>query len=538
MRQISTTYLSMRGVVICLLLFYHYLPTRAQAPSIMWNKTVGTPTYELGQLVFKTPDGGSLLCMSTTSDSTSGKTSRGKGAYDIWVVKLDSSGQQLWDRSFGGAGNEQLEGGILTQDGGLVLVGLTASPASGDVEEPNRGLDGWADYWVLKIDLNGNKLWARRFGGIYGDRATSVAETSDGKLIVAGTSNSLSGADKSENPRQVGYSDFWVLKLDANGNKLWDKVLGGVEAEDQPVVVAAANGGCYVVGFTYLYETSSHYVTPPSGDRSQSGKGGCDLWLLLLAADGTKVWDKVLGGNDDDKYPQLTKLANGELLISCYSISNRSGDKSENIRGGFDVWVLRLNPQGAIIWEKTLGGDGFDGFTDQLEFPNGNLLLAGMTFSNQTGEKSEPKRANSYDIWLLYLSSNGTLLWEKTLGGIDDESETTLIRIDAEQFYLGCRSFSGQSYEKTESARGLGDSWLLKMNVNCISMHTVATGLWNSPGTWSCRRQPSLLDRVKLRQGHTVTIPNSINATAGSIRYEGGTLRVDPRGRLFLRTPQ
>lgn len=171
-----------------------------------------------------------------------GPSEPGRGNYDFWVVKINKDGAKIWDRIFGGSNRDDLFTIVPTADGGYLLGGSSASGISGDKSQASRGN---TDFWIVKITSNGAKVWDKRFGGSGNDNLSTIIATADGNFLLGGTSDSgvsgdMSGASK-------GRSDFWVVKIDANGVKIWDKTFGGSGSEDLSAIVPVSEGG-YVLG--------------------------------------------------------------------------------------------------------------------------------------------------------------------------------------------------------------------------------------------------------------------------------------------------
>ena len=200
------------------------------------NKTFGGSNDDyLGSLI-QTDDGGYLLAGETYSYGT--------GKADIWIIKLDSMGNKLWDKTFGGVDDDWIYSLIQTVDGGYILAGMTFSFGSGG-----------GDYWIIKLDNEGNKLWDRTFGGIYDDSAYLLIQTDDGGYAVAGYTFSYS----------AGRADFWLIKLDSQGNKLWDRIYGGSGEDSIRSLVQTDDGGYVLAGITFSF-----------------GAGEGDFWIIKL----------------------------------------------------------------------------------------------------------------------------------------------------------------------------------------------------------------------------------------------------------------
>ena len=165
----------------------------------------------------KTDDGGYILAGRSSSDSSGNKTTNifGNGAFDYWVIKLNHLGVLQWEKNFNASDNEWLWSLNKTSDGGYIIGGWSDSPIGGDKSEASRGGE---DYWILKLDGSGNKIWDKTFGGTDDDELNFIFETSDGGYLLGGDSRSQIGGDKTE--ARFGITDYWIVKTDSAGNKL------------------------------------------------------------------------------------------------------------------------------------------------------------------------------------------------------------------------------------------------------------------------------------------------------------------------------
>ena len=211
-------------------------------PAKLWDKTFGgTQSDELTTLQ-QTSDGGYILGGVSDSGISSDKSQVHKGIFDYWVVKLDASGIKTWDKTIGGSADEELYSIKQTTDGGYILGGLSNSGISGDKSQASKG---GGDYWIVKLDASGNKLWDKTIGGISWDNFTAIQQTSDGGFILGGYSESGVSGDKTQASK--GMEDYWVVKLDASGNKIWDKTFGG-NNQDRLFSLQQTADGDYILG--------------------------------------------------------------------------------------------------------------------------------------------------------------------------------------------------------------------------------------------------------------------------------------------------
>jgi predicted secreted protein len=187
-----------------------------------WDRTFGGSGLDSGSSVQQTSDGGFIIVGYTASF--------GAGGFDVWLIKTDADGNKQWDRTFGGGGSDSGRSVQQTSDGGFIIVGYTASFGAGDV-------------WLIKTDADGNKLWDRTFGGGNLDEGLSVQQTSDGGFIIVGYTASFG----------AGEADVWLIKTDANGNKQWDRTFGGSNDDWGYSVQQTSDGGFILVGWTWSF---------------------------------------------------------------------------------------------------------------------------------------------------------------------------------------------------------------------------------------------------------------------------------------------
>jgi hypothetical protein len=276
-------------------------------------------------------------------------------SHDAWLLKLDVGGQVLWQKTYGGLGDDAIKQVVATRDGGYVLAGYTSSFGPG-------GLNAW----VLKLDGAGNVLWQKVLGGDGEDVASAVAATQDGGVIVAGyTASAGAGAD-----------DVWVFKLDGAGNLVWQQTYGGPQGETAQAVLATDDGGYLVAGNTGSF-------------GQDAGSGSLDAWVLRLDGAGQVVWQNTYGAAGSDGGAALAQASDGGYVLAGFtSLGNGAGDG----------WLLHLDDSGGLVWQHTFGTTGADGFHAVQPVPGG-YLLAGLT--SQPGAGS--------DAWVIKTDEQGTV---------------------------------------------------------------------------------------------------------------------------------
>jgi hypothetical protein len=183
-----------------------------------------------------------------------------------------------------------------------------------------------------------------------------------------------------------------------------------------------------------------------------------------LRADGRIEWDKTIGGNFTDYLYSLQQTSDDNYILGGYSYSNRSGEKSEDIRGYFDYWVVKINDRGNVQWDKTIGGNDDDELRSIEQTMDGGYILGGGSSSAKSGEKTENNRNESYDYWVVKLDDNGNFQWDKTEGGSSYDYLYSVKELDRNRFILAGTSGSPVSRDKTIPSKGSDDYWLVKLN--------------------------------------------------------------------------
>lgn len=293
-----------------------------------WDRTFGGRDAEFLSDVWPTRDGGYLLAGRSFSAATGDRSQPSRGGNDMWVVKIDATGTKQWDYAYGGTGDEYLAAVQQTTDGGFILGGSSYSGVSGEKSQPARGL---VDYWIVKIDAAGTKQWDRTYGGTGEEYLASLQQTTDGGYVLAGTSNSGISGEKSQS--SAGRLDFWVIKTDAAGNKQWDQVLasGSSPTGYVHVVRQTSDGG---------YMAAGEFAVPNLVFPSM---GTWDFYVAKLDPTGGKQWDRTVVTPGYEQLLAAEQLADGGYVLAGGSSSTVGGDRSATGQGGADFWVVKLS---------------------------------------------------------------------------------------------------------------------------------------------------------------------------------------------------
>jgi hypothetical protein len=325
-----------------------------------------------------------------TSDG--GFVGAGSGNNDANTFRLDSGRNVLWQKNLGGTYMSVAWSVAAASNGGFVVAGLTQSN-DGDATDNHGGFDGW----VYKLDDYGNVIWKHCMGGTGDDQFANVLINSDGTIMVAGHTNS-NDDDVSGNH---GGDDLWLVKLDANGNKLWSKCYGGSGDDILGMVQATSDGGFVLTGSS----------SSTDGDIP-GNNGGLDIVVLKLDANGNKQWVMNYGGPSDEMNAVTIVRPDGSFVVAG-STGGNGGDVSGFHGGSKDMWVVKLDNSGTKVWQSTMGGSDDDEATGLVATSDGGFVVGGFTYSYDI----DPSLGSGgRDAWLVKLSSGGSQVWQKPYG--------------------------------------------------------------------------------------------------------------------------
>jgi hypothetical protein len=375
-----------------------------------WQKSLGGSGFDLLQSIKGTQDGGFILAGTSSSNQGMDKQSDSKGLSDFWVVKLDAKGQELWQQTIGGSGQEDLLTVIPTRDGGYLLGGSsssaktiisttstlkTQSTAKEDLTLKTESTRGSMDYWIVKLDSNGNVMWQKTYGGRYSDLLRSLEQTKDGGFILGGYSNSPQSGDKTA--ASIGIGDYWIIKTDELGAIEWQNTYGGTGDNQLYVVHQTADDGFIVGG-----NTNSPGSLTAKGGSVQSGS---DFWLLRLDTKGEVVWSETYNYGKVDILTSLVENSDHSFLVGGYAQSERGimakGMIQKEAAGINDYIALKVNTKGEAVWEKIVGSGGEDILRKLISTRDGGYLLAGTSNASSSGDKSTTLGSN--DFWVVKL---------------------------------------------------------------------------------------------------------------------------------------
>lgn len=429
---------------------FFFLQVSSQTgPPIEWQNTIGGNMFDRVNSIVQTNDGGYTIAGRSLSDISGDKNENSQGSEDFWIVKTDSLGNIVWQNTIGGLQEDLPYYIIQTNDGGYLVCGTSRSPISGDITE--AALGGSFDAYILRLDASGNILWQNMIGGSMSEYAQACVENVDGSFLLAIQSDSDSSGDKTEN--SIGAEDFWLVKTDPNGNILWQNTIGGSGNDYVARIKTTSDGGIILSGSS---------LSNISGDKSENSFGILDYWMVKTDSMGNVLWDKTYGGNDNEALSSLDVTSDNGFILAGSSKSNASGSKSENSLGQYDYWIVKTDSAGNLEWENTIGGSDFD-YANCVHQTNSNeFVICGRSQSNISGDKNE-NSLGDYDIWLVKTDMTGNIIWDNTIGGSGYDLIFDFKITSDNGYILGGNSSSTISGDKTEDSIGVADFWLIKL---------------------------------------------------------------------------
>ena len=315
---------------------------------------------------------------------------------DMWVVKLSETGGVLWEKLIAGSNRNVAGAAMRMGDGRIVIAGAIDVLGSGTL-----------NMWVIILGSRGELFWQKAIGGGADDRARAVLETADNGIVLAGETGSFG----------AGETDMWIVKFDANGNVVWQKTIGGPGSDTAGSIMETAEGDLVVAGGTESF-----------------GAGGRDAWLVKLAGGGDILWQKAIGGPDDDEAASVVETGDGGLAMAGSTASYGAGDE--------DMWVVRLDLLGSILWQKSMGASGQDGAVSAVHTGGGEIVSVG-TLGHE-------------DMWAVKLGNGGEILWQKKIGYTGED-----VALSASGTWDGGLLVSGVTLS---FGAGGGDMWVARLN--------------------------------------------------------------------------
>ena len=409
------------------------------AQEVVWQKDIKSSTQDFLSQVTTTIDQQYLITGSSIqSNKQQASGSRQNNGYDFHLVKLNQQGEEVWEKYFSGQNHDYLSATVTTQDGGFLLAGTSYSGKGLDKKEDSRG---GSDIWLIRLNEFGDELWQKTLGTSSDEEARSVIQATDLGFFVAGNvQNSSKG---------YGSKDVWITRLDKDGKELSQLILGGKGLDEVEKMIPTKDGGA-LLG---IYSRSSEVRDSGSGIRNPESKsstistttrnlssattaisqmpkasssfGEGDYWIVKLDKNGKVEWEKNYGGKGDDHIRTLALTSTG-YIIGGESRSERSGNKTVGTQEGTDLWLIALNERGDEQWQKSYNFKNRDVLMGMSVIHSADdksskgILLGGYTQAEGRIEKDDET------FWMLYLDQNGNEQWRKHVAGESRQREERL----------------------------------------------------------------------------------------------------------------
>ncbi|WPO90229.1 T9SS type A sorting domain-containing protein [Chryseobacterium sp. HR92] len=404
------------------------------AQEVMWQKDIKSSTQDFLSQITTTIDQQYLITGSSIqSNKQQTPGNKQNNGYDFHLVKLNQQGEEAWEKYFSGQNHDYLSATVTTQDGGFLLAGTSYSGKGLDKKEDSKG---GSDIWLIRINEFGDELWQKTLGSSSDEEARAVIQTTDLGFFVAGNvQNSSKG---------YGSKDVLITRIDKNGKELSQLVLGGKGLDEVEKMIPTKDGGALLGIYSRSSEVrisgsekgsemrgvgsvsnvqNSNPVSRNSKQTENFGEG--DYWIVKLDKNGKVEWEKNFGGKGDDHIRTLALTSNG-FIIGGESRSERSGNKTVGIEEGTDLWLISLNERGDEQWQKS------------YNFKNRDILM-GMSVLHSADDKSSKGillggytqaegriQTDDETFWMLYLDQTGNEQWRKHVKGESRQKEERL----------------------------------------------------------------------------------------------------------------
>jgi len=380
----------------------------AQYIQFNWQNCFNNPLYDQASDIVSTGDGFLIVGFSLINPVPPPQIEN----YDIWLIKIDLNGNFLWQKMLGGTYGDFSVNIMPSIDGNYFIIARSDS-FDGDITY-NPYPDS-QNHWILKINGSGSILWDKVIGGNGFEYAYGGTPTSDGGIVTIGWTSSSDGYIS----QYYGSYDMWLVKLDSLGTKIWDFTAGTAGPEFGQAVIETNDKGILAGGTT---------VTMGDGNiECTTGPDRADAILFKLDSIGNVEWQHCYGGSEHESITALLEVEDGYIL-GAYTMSNDGEVAGCGYHQGWyhgdctaDIWLIKVDFSGNIIWKKCFGGTQFEAVFKIFQTSDENLVVFGKTNSFDGEVAGNHSIPGHNDIWMLKVSSNGNLIWQRCIGGVGDE---------------------------------------------------------------------------------------------------------------------
>jgi hypothetical protein len=396
---------------VLLILLFVWAQSFAQVFAPKWAQCYGGTEWDEATGIVQVD---STYWVVGSTKSTGGDISYNHGNKDIWLLNIDSNGNLISEKTFGGSKYEGSYTRILRLNDTIFYIVSGSNSSDGDISyNPWPGTLG--NLWILQINNRGEILWNRVCGGSGVEEIRDATVTNDGGIIALGISLSTDGDVVDHHG--YGKYDLWLIKLGVDGQKQWTLSLGGLGDELGGSIIQTSDKGYLVVGSTDgrgggNYDSTCNHHNP--------GSGWSDVWVVKLDSVGNIEWQQCYGGTYSDLGANIIELNDGYIAIGL-TMSNDGDvtglhDPPGNSENSGDIWVFKIDKTGNLLWQKCLGGSNDDFARNIFTTTDGGYMIVGSTRSSDgdvTGYHGIPGYPNyTDDIWFAKIDSVGNLLWQ------------------------------------------------------------------------------------------------------------------------------
>ncbi|MGV2452017.1 T9SS type A sorting domain-containing protein [Chryseobacterium gleum] len=316
------------------------------------------------------------------------------GALTLCAFLGTSAQEVLWQKDIKSSTQDFLSQITTTIDQQYLITGSSIQSGSGKLETGSKQNNGY-DFHLIKLNQQGDQVFEKYFSGNNHDYLSSTVTTQDGGFLITGSSYSGKGLDKKEDSK--GGSDIWLIRINEFGDELWQKTLGSSSDEEARAVIETTDQGFFVAG---------------NVQGSSKGYGSKDVLIIRLDKDGKILSEQTLGGRGLDEVEKMIPTRDGGALLGIYSRSSLGGTKKTENFGEGDYWIVKLDKNGRVEWEKNFGGKG-DDHLRTLALTSTGFIIGGESRSERSGNKTVGLEEGS-DLWLMSLNEKGEEQWQKS----------------------------------------------------------------------------------------------------------------------------
>ncbi len=418
-------------------------------PSIAWQITPGGPGNDIIEDIYPTADGNYILFgLVTDHGGDVSSDCQVKGVHDVWIVKMDPSGNIIWQHCYGGSKEEgnPFSKIIQTSDGGYLFV---TESWSSDFDVV--GHHAYSDAWTMKLDADGNMVWAKSFGGYIYDVPRNLYELPGHKYMVMSRTSSSDG----DVPPSIDslLFDAWVFIIDDDGNILTNKIYGGTGYDDFYKALPAANGNIALFGLT----------SSTDGDLAGQSVDSTDAWVLTIDTLGNIVSSFTYGGPHNEYIFDALNTDDGGYV--CFGESGDPGTPIENgsWHGDMDFWAMKLDANANVEWRGIYGGSDREQFRRACKLPDGSgYFMAGSTNSIDGDVVNEA--GSGKDFWVVQIGKNGKLASSVALGGSGSDFAYAIV----EPGIVAGAAFSTDG--DVIDLQGTSDGWVMQLDYATAAM--------------------------------------------------------------------